>query len=54
MRKVRATIVLDIETSFDDDESFGETLLYCINEDLQNSGFILYDSKIIDERFDEV
>lgn len=41
MRKVRATIVLDIETTFDDDESFDETLLYCVNEDLQDSGFTL-------------
>ena len=49
MTTIREKILLDIETSFDDDESFNETLLYCVNEDLQDCGFTLHSSDIVDE-----
>ena len=52
---VRCKVLLDIETSFDDNESTAETLLYCLQEDFSESKYGLADvytihsAKIIEE-----
>ncbi|WP_164522238.1 hypothetical protein [Halocella sp. SP3-1] len=41
-RKIKAKVLIDIETDVDDNESDMETVRYCLNEDLQN-GWIIND-----------
>ena len=38
-RKVKATLLVEIEGEFYDDESTEETLRYCVEQDLEDAGF---------------
>ena len=55
MKKVRCKMLLDIETTFDDDESTEETLLYCLKEDiLEFIAFDLHDIKILEAQDEKI
>jgi len=45
MKKVRGKYILDIESTFDDDESDEGSLLYCLNDDLTHSGYVNFEIK---------
>ena len=44
--KVKATLIVKVEAEFYDDESTKETLRYCIEQDLEESGFDVIDVKL--------
>lgn len=44
--KVRATLIVDIEGEFYDDESSEETLRYCVEQDLEDAGFNVIDVSV--------
>jgi len=45
--KIRTTLVIDIETEFDDDpENTDETVRFCVEEDLKEIGYDVYDCEI--------
>ena len=46
--KVRAKLIIDVEGEFYDDESNAETLRYCVEQDLEDAGFNVIDSEIVD------
>lgn len=46
--KVRAKLIIDVEGEFYDDESTAETLRYCVEQDLEDAGFNVIDSEIVD------
>lgn len=46
--KVRAKLIMDIEGEFYDDESTAETLRYCVEQDLEDAGFNVIDSEVVD------
>ena len=48
--KVRCKVVLDIETEFDDAESTADTLLYCLQEDINDMRvFEIHSAEVISE-----
>ena len=51
MPSVRCKIVLDIETAFDDGESGPDTLLFCVQEDLDDAGlYTIYSAEVVNEK----
>lgn len=46
--KVRAKLIIDVEGEYYDDESTAETLRYCVEQDLEDAGFNVIDSEIVD------
>ena len=46
-RKVRTKLIVDIEGEFYDNESTEETLRYCVEQDLEDSGFNVIDVSVI-------
>ena len=43
---IKAKIILDIEGEFYDDEASEETLRYCIEQDLEDAGYVVNDCSI--------
>lgn len=48
-RKIKAKLLIEVETSFDDDLSDVETVAYCIGEDLQDLGWQINEVKVYEE-----
>lgn len=46
-RKVRTKLIVDIEGEFYDNESTEETLRYCVEQDLEDSGFNVIDVSVL-------
>lgn len=47
-RKVTATLLVEVETEFCDDESSAETVRYCVEQDLEDVGYNLLDVTVFD------
>lgn len=45
--KIRTKLIVDIEGEFYDDESSEETLRYCIEQDLEDAGFNVFDVSVM-------
>ena len=45
--KIRAKLIIDIEAEYYDDESSEETLRYCVEQDLEDSGFNVIDVSVM-------
>ena len=45
--KVRAKLIIDVEAEYYDDESSEETLRYCVEQDLEDSGFNVIDVSVM-------
>ena len=44
--RVKATLIVEVEVEFYDDESTEETLRYCVEQDLEENGFDVIEVKI--------
>lgn len=44
--KVKATLIVEVEAEFYDDESTEETLRYCVEQDLEENGFGVIEVKV--------
>ena len=47
-RKVTATLLVEVETEFCDDESSEETVRYCVEQDLEDVGYNVLDVTLVD------
>ena len=47
--KIKAKLLVEVESEFYDDEASEETLRYCIEQDLQDAGFNVFDVSVINE-----
>ena len=45
-RKIKATLIVEIESEFYDDEASEETLRYCVEQDLEDAGFNVIDVSV--------
>ena len=45
--KVKAKLIVEVETEFYDDESSEETLRYCVEQDLEDAGFNVIDVSVV-------
>lgn len=45
--KVRAKLIIDVESEFYDDEATTETLRYCVEQDLEDAGFNVIDTQVV-------
>ena len=49
--KVKAKLIVEVESEFYDDESSEETLRYCVEQDLEDAGFNVIDVSVMKWRF---
>ena len=47
-RKVRAKLIVEVETEFYDDESSEETIRYCVEQDLEDIGYNVLDVSVLE------
>lgn len=52
-RKVKATLIVEVEAEFYDDEATAETLRYCVEQDLEDAGLGVIDVSVYDENLEE-
>lgn len=45
--KVRAKLIIDVESEFYDDEATTETLRYCVEQDLEDAGLNVIDVQVV-------
>ena len=45
--KIKAKLLVEVESEFYDDEASEETLRYCIEQDLQDAGFNVFDVSVM-------
>ena len=48
MKSIKAKLIVEVETTFDDDESSEETLRYCVEQDLEDAGFNVIDVSVLE------
>lgn len=48
MKSIKAKLIVEVETTFDDDESSEETLKYCVEQDLEDAGFNVIDVSVLE------
>ena len=45
--KIKAKLLVEVESEFYDDEASKETLRYCVEQDLQDAGFNVFDVSVM-------
>lgn len=45
--KIKAKLIVEVETDFYDNESSEETLRYCVEQDLKDAGFNVIDVSVM-------
>ena len=48
-KKIKANLLIEVETSFDDSVSDEETVAYCVGEDLQDLGWQVNEVRVYGE-----